>query len=427
MSVIPLLVSVAIIISAFFPSEQKYLAQFYGRELKISGILADDAEIKDSKIRLRVGSLRINDSINALNCQVYIMLADDGRNYERSDSVEFTGVLAEGFGNYAGFMYLPTIVAHNKPDPPDLALQIRNNFMAHVRELFDAPEAGLALGYLIGDKTGMSDSLTQTLRVVGLSHVVVTSGFHLSVILNLVKRLFGKISRSAIIFAATALTLCFVAITGLSASMARAGLMSLITLYAWYFGRKIHPGRLLLYVAAITLWMTPSNLFNLGWQLSFASFAGIIFLAPLIAKYLYGDCEPNFVASSLITSVAAQICCLPLSVYNFGMFSVIGIVVGLIITPTISIVMLLVFFAGTFCPSAAILASAFLKFHLGLIDIAAKQPWSALEVSPENPAIFLLYLPIVAVFIYLKLKTKHDFRPRYALDKSPEYGKIYPC
>ncbi len=84
----------------------------------------------------------------------------------------------------------------------------------------------------------------------------------------------------------------------MSPSMSRAGLVAGLSLLAWYYGRRIHPLVLLPLAMAITVMVQPSYAWgDLGWQLSFAAFAGVLIGAPLIQAYflatrkssLYGE------------------------------------------------------------------------------------------------------------------------------------------
>ena len=240
------------------------LAKYHNREVVLTGTLTENAIEKDGSIRLTINNLYLNYSTKRIKSQVYVMLPASGAQYQRSDRVTLSGVLAEGFGNYSGFMYRPKVLEHSKPSPPDYALMLREWFSGNIKNLFGSDEAALALGYMVGDKTLMSESLVTSLRAVGLSHVVVTSGFHLSILVELVRRIFSKVSRAAIVIGATIMVFVFMAITGFGASMMRAGLMCMLNMYAWYFGRRFHPGRLLLYVAAITLLIDMSNVTSVG-------------------------------------------------------------------------------------------------------------------------------------------------------------------
>lgn len=155
-----------------------------------------------------------------------------------------------------------------------------------------------------------------------------------------------KISRFAGYVAAMLLIVVFLSITGLSPSLMRAGLVSGISLFADYCGRKFHPGRLLIYVAAISALLNPRIILNLAWQLSFASYAGIMILAPLLEKYFYGRNKPGFIAEMIIITISAQLFCLPLSVYYFGQFSIVGLLANALVTPVIPCIMLLTFLCG---------------------------------------------------------------------------------
>ena len=318
-------------------------------------------------------------------------------------------------------------MAVEKANPPDFSELIRRAFTERVRQLFDTNESALALGYIVGEKSGMPDEMQNQIRIVGLSHMVVVSGFHLALVVEWGKRLLGKISRIAIIIGSIILILLFISIAGMSPSILRAGLMTILSLIAWYFGRKFHPARLLLYVATLTLITAPKQIYGVAWQLSFASYAGIIFISPVLTRYLYSSKQkPGFIASNIIASISALVCCLPISIYNFGAVSMVGILAILIISPIIPIIMLLTTLSAIVPPIATI-AKPLIDLNLFIISSFSQNSWAVFDLQPGDPRVFLVYLPVLAIFIWLKRSTKYDFRPRYTLEKSREYGKIYTC
>ena len=405
---------------------QKSLGAYYDKDIIISGVLESDSVNKNHQSRFQLGNLLLNNSISINDCQVYVMLADE-QFYARSDRITLRGKLQVGFGDYAGFIWRPTIISVEKSNPPDFSQIIRRAFSNRIGQLFDEQESALALGYLVGEKSGMSEELQAAIRIVGLSHMVVVSGYHLGLIVGLVKRIFRKVSRAAIIIGSSVIVLFFVSISGMSASMMRASLMTLLSLFAWYFGRKFHPVRLLIYVAAISLISAPRQMFSVAWQLSFASYAGIIFIAPVLMQFLYGKKrKPGYIASSIIASISAQMCCLPISIYNFGAVSLVGILAILITSPTIPIIMLLTTL-GAIIPPVAFLAKPLIDFNLFIISTFSQNSWAVFDLPVNDPRIFLVYIPVIIIFIWLKRRTKYDFRPRYTLEKSREYGKIYSC
>ena len=368
-------------------------------------------ETKEKDLRIVIEAISFNYSTSGLKSQVYVMLPV-GTNAEiaRSDRVTFAGVLTAGFGNYAGFLYRPQLVSVQKPRPPDLAWQIRTWFSERVKNTLGHEQAGLALGYLFGDKSLLSSELDAEIKIVGLSHLIVTSGFHLGIIVSLARKIFGKISRQLAIVGSVAFILAFTAITGFSASMSRAGLVAALSLFAWLVGRKFHPARLIFYAAAITVMLRPEYLTNVGFLLSFAAYAGIIFIMPLLEKYFYGPASTSKIAMAFFPTIAAQLFCLPISIFYFGRMPVVGAVAGIIISPSIALVMVLTI-CTAIAPIFAIFTRALVGFHLNVIHFFASIPWGSAEFPSGQPQIFLIYLPILAFLFYLFRCTNHRYRP----------------
>lgn len=388
----------------------------------VTGILSDDPEFKKDDYRLQI---RTESGL------VYAMLKSLPQDVSlgRSDQITLQGTVQPGFGNFAAFLYRPKIVAVSHPSTPDFALSIRSDVSQSVEaQIDDAEQSNLALSYLTGQKNLLSETQQQKLRLAGLAHVVVASGFHLSLVITFARKIFRKVSRFAIFSMATMFLIIFISITGFSPSMARAGLITFLTLWAWYYGRRFHPARLILYVMAITLLLDPSYITNLAWQLSFASYAGIVFLSPLITKFLYGRDPPGYFSSLIIASISAQLFCLPFTLYYFGVFPILALLANVLISPTIPFVMLgTLLLALTHLAPIVFITQKILAFQQFVVDSIAAQSWASFEIGLGQGYVFLLYIPLLAAILLLKWRTKHSFRPSYELAESPDYGKIYTC
>ena len=416
---------------------QAFLDSHKNQEVKIIATVASDPNLKNKNWRFSVANIGIDEQ--KLDCAFYVSLSSDFDKPQRGDRLVLQGKLLEGFGEYAGYLARPSLIESSKPDPPDLSLQLREAFTTRLRFLLgenNTNEIALGLGYLTGQKDSMPDSLTEKLRRAGLAHVVVASGFHLGLIANLAKKLFKRVSRFASYSAAFVAIIIFISITGFSASMLRAGIVIALSLFASYFGRKFHPARLLLYAASITLLYKPQLCLNIGWQLSFASFTGLLFFAPLITDYFFGE-DIGMISQSLIQTISAQLFCLPISIYTFGSFSPIGLISNLIIPPTIPLAMLLCFLAVvfSFVPEIGLLfaypARLLLKFHVGVVGYLSHFDWASMDLKSDNARVFWIYPILIGVCIFLKWRSKHSFKPIYAklsaMEKSQKDVKIYAC
>ena len=392
-------------------SAKDYYQNLINKNIVVSAkIVKDPAESDNGKFNLVLGDIVINNEslpgevfaqINSLQISEDFML-------RRSDYVELSGNFSEGFGSYAGSILRADIKSASRPTPGDIFVEMCDFFADKIRDYIPSPENGLALGYLLGQKTGVDKTFQDALRIVGLTHIVVASGAHLGTLTGAARKLFGRFSRFAGATAGALMTLFFIGITGFSASMVRAGLVTFLSLITSYVGRKIKPLNLIIFVAAATLVYNPNYLTDLAWLLSFGSFTGILVLAPAIIKFFYGKSrQPNFIFNTLITSFSAALVCTPILLYFFGQFSLISVIANLLILPTVSIAMGLTFFTGVFAICVPPLASVFgrvttllLDYQISVVNFFSEQKIFLVETEAGNPTVLLFFVPLMIVFLF---------------------------
>lgn len=344
---------------------------------------------------------------------------------ERSDLIALQGKLDAGFGTFVGKMSRPEVLSVERSDPGDIFAKFKHWFSSTVKQFIPSPEVDLGLGYLMGMKTGLSKDFSTALQAVGMTHVVVASGAHLAILTGAAKKLFGKISKFAGILFSLLMILAFVMIVGFTPSMTRAALVASLSLFAGYFGRKFTPFRLIGFVAMITLLISPMNFLNLGWQLSFASFFGILIVAPRLQRTFYGGKHPPWLASMLITSLATSLLCAPILIFNFGTLSFLSFVANLIILPTLPYAMLGMMLTGTVSfipPLASIIAQLttwLLDLHIWLVNFLSEQTAFILELESNNPIFFLLYLSVLFYLAYPALVKLIKPRPPLVVEDLP--------
>ena len=277
----------------------------------------------------------------------------------------------------------------------------RDWFSERIDSALPEREAKLGMSYLLGMKSGIDKKLSENLRAVGLTHIVVASGAHLSILVEIARKIFGRISRFSGLLFSVLFVLFFMCMVGWTPSILRAGVMAILTLLAWRTGRKIAPWRLILMVMAFTLVLNPLFLTDIGWLLSFASYAGIMLIGPGLTRFFYGEKKPGSVASVVLTTVAATLMTLPITLYYFGQVSLISVVANLLILPTLSYAMGLVFLAGVFAgvPGLSVavgfLAEKLLDFHILVVEWFGSMEQFLIKIEPYEPRVFLLYLVVL--------------------------------
>ena len=202
------------------------------------------------------------------------------------------------------------------------------------------------------------------------------------------------------------------AMVGWTPSILRAGVMVILNLAAWYVGRRFDPWRIIIIVAAFTLMLNPMFLINLGWLLSFASFGGIMILGPKMTQFFYGERKPGFVASVIMTTISATLMTLPITLYYYGTISLISVVANLLILPTLSVAMGLVFMTGVVSgiPGMDLVvswcATRLLDFHIAVVEFFGKMKWFMVEIEPYQLWVFLFYGLIIGLFVMNYLRNR---------------------
>ena len=336
----------------------------------------------------------------------------------RSDQLTVEGKLTSGFGNFAGTIYDAKVSDAVRETPGDVGVTIRDNFSEKVRSSIDAPAADLGVGYLLGQKRALSPELVDALMVTGLTHIVVASGYNLTILVRFTRKIFAKVSKYLAVLSGATLVGVFIAITGNSPSMARAGLVSGLSLWAWYVGRRFHPVTLLALAGALTAWVEPSYVWgNLGWSLSFAAFAGVMIVAPLLQAYFWGTEKPHAIGRLLVETFSAQLATLPIILMAFSQFSVVALFANIIIVPFVPLAMVLTFaagIAGYIAPSIASIialpAQVLLDAMIAVIEYCASIPWAQVSLPFTWQMLVIAYVVIAAACVYMRWKTQYSLR-----------------
>lgn len=397
-------------------AERAAYARIIGKQIELTGRVAEDPDVgKRGDTLLRLADVKLGGM--TLPGQVWVSSAEKNA-IQRSDIVTVKAMAQDGFGSFGISMYHAQIVKVERPSPGDVALAARDDFGEKVRLGIDEPSASLGMGYLAGQRRSLPPDLDEALRLAGLTHIVVASGYNLTILVRGMKRLFEKRSRYLTVFLSLLLVGSFVAVTGASPSMTRAGLIALLALAAWYFGRKFHPVTLLLFAAAVTGLIDPSYVWgNLGWQLSFAAFAGVMILAPLLQAYFFGAKKPGAIRQILGETISAQIVTAPLILMAFGALSNVAVIANLLVLPLVPLAMLLTFatgLVGYILPAlshiAGLPAQWLLDYMVWVTQATAGVSWAQTELAFPTWALVASYGLIIAGCWWMQRATKYRLR-----------------
>ncbi len=290
----------------------------------------------------------------------------------------------------------------------------------HISRLWHEPYASFVAGVLYGYRGGLG-TLSTDFNRTGVTHIVAVSGFNITIIASVFAAtlVYLLVPRKKAFWIVSFAILLFVLFTGASGSAVRAAVMALLVLTSRQMGRTSRMDNVLLLTVALMSFANPFTLiWDVGFQLSFLSTCGLVYLSPHLQKYF--SRVPTFLnlQESLTATLAAMIFTLPLILFEFGRLSIVALLVNILVVPVVSFIMAFgfatLFSSFIFWPLAEIIAFItyiLLAYVVVVVRFFSQLPWAA--VSVPLPWWGMLGLYIFFIFSLIKLEKKSAILKTY--------------
>lgn len=312
---------------------------------------------------------------------------------------------------------------------PDASLTARINrtgdkLKSKIRLLLSEPEqANLLIALLLGDKTELREEQKALFRHNGISHLLAVSGFHVGLIYSILLSCFFFIPRNTkagkYIRALTLIILWFYALlTGATPSVLRATFMITLFVAGSLIGKKGFTLNTLCFAALCLLIIQPYTLFDIGFQLSFVSVAGILISQTMLSDWLNRQRQwVRYPVSFVSVCIAAQAATLPLTLYYFGAFSPYFLIGNLIAIPVIYLILFLsipylcLFLCSgiTWIYADKAVKSLFTLLHQMLGSVGSLPFAYPDAIRPEPEQVILLYALFLSLLIASFYKSRKAF------------------
>ncbi len=305
---------------------------------------------------------------------------------------------------------------------------IRKSFKERINQVIPTPQAFILEAVMLGDRTSFSSELNNKLSSAGVRHITAVSGMHIvilsSVIFSLLLYFFSW--RASCLFTVI-FVIVFVIFVGAPSSAIRAGIMGVIMLAGRFFHLSSFSLRSVTLAGAGMLLFNPLLIhYDLGFQLSFLSVIGIIFLFPVFKRKLYSvpfDFKKGrflFIYKKFVLFMRKreQICdmvCVtlsavtftyPLILYNFGSIPIFSVFTNLLILPLLPFVFIFGFISVIFGLSlVAIPCYLLLSFILLVVNVTNMIPFASVSFSVTPLIIIAFYALISYPFMVKYLKS----------------------
>lgn len=286
----------------------------------------------------------------------------------------------------------------------------KEKFISALNNAMPEPNSSFMAGVTIGARKSMPKDLLDDFKKTGIIHVVVLSGYNITLVADFVMRVFSFLPQAlGISLGATGIIL-FTIMAGASAATVRASIMALLVILARATGRIYAITWALFLTGFFMVLHNPKILcFDAGFQLSFLATLALIYLAPYFDKKFHFITNRWKIREIVSATVATQIFVLPLLLYKTGIFSVVALPVNLLILAFMPITMLLGFATaglGIIWGALAIpfgwAGYALTQYELSVVQLFANLPFASFTIK-NFPLILTIAIYIAFATIIFRL------------------------
>ena len=285
--------------------------------------------------------------------------------------------------------------ARVSPGPPSFrtALRaVRARMTEAIDGAFPADQSGLARALILGDRSDLPDEVADDFRIAGISHILSVSGLHVTCLALALDFLLRKLfSRKTVFFLMAPLLIAYAALVGFSGPIVRAVAMYLAFRFAPMTGRPSDGLSALSAAMLLMLAISPLQVGDAGFILSFSAMAGLILLERPLERLLRVASAPRWARPFLqafTASVAASVAILPAQINLFGAAQPYGPLVNMLAVPLTTTAMPLMFLAvpiQMLWPAAGTVAAwpaaLLLRWTTGLAALASDLPHASVPIG----------------------------------------------
>jgi len=383
--------------------------------ISILGWVEDEPKVVKDQIFF---TLRV-EGVDGRKIDGLVSVKSENTKLEYGDKIEIKGRLEEinGLSNpaitsYADYLEskgiirqckvfgLPQVIGHGGNRLVKFSNFLRERLTVIHQKTLPAPYATLLSSIVFGSQaSGMPAEIKEIYKKAGVSHLLVASGMNVSILVGvclfIVRQL--NIPLGFAFLGGSLVNLIYSMIAGGGPSVLRAAIMAEIMLIGLLFERDKEVFSALALSALVILLYDPGLLFDAGFQLSFAATWALVYVAPVLAEKLKKHI-PLFFATTLAVSLSPFLASIPITLFHFSQFSLIGILTNILILPWVDTLVIMGFVStllgAIFLPLGELVNGANLILlwmaHF-IVTSLARWPFAQIFVPPPTLALIMGY------------------------------------
>lgn len=382
------------------------IEKYSGQPAEVIGTISDEPLVKDFTKTFTVRAEEINNETSDVSLRIQ---TDRYLDFEYGQKIILKGKLIAPFNfksnggrtfDYINFLLKDGIYFEMKKPIIEIIGEgegsiiskalfgIKQGFLGNIKKVLGEPHAALAGGLVVGEKSALGKDLIDDFRMVGLIHIVVLSGYNITIVADSIRRLLAFLPRGIGIILGGLGIIAFGILVGGGATVVRSCIMAVIGLSGELLRKDYNVSKALFVAAAFMLIQNPLILlYDPSFQLSFLATLGLILLSPPIEKRLGFITEKFGIRGLVASTLATQIFVSPYILYMMGQLSIIGMVVNILVLPIIPATMLFVALTGllgfvsTFVSEiTGWVSHILLSYELMMVHFFARVPFASIEL-----------------------------------------------
>jgi len=381
-------------------NKDSVLEKFVGKKVELEVLIIEEPDVREkfqhvvveeinSKENIRITLSRFKDIKygDTLKLRGKLELPE---NFENENGITFDYVNYLGKSEIYTTMFFPEmemLESVQASKTKHYLFEIKEFAVKEFNENLPSPHAELISGILLGTKQALGEDLLSDFRRTGLIHIVVLSGFNVSIIVLMVMTALSSLPRIPKMIVGILIMTFFIIMVGAGATVIRAGIMTFLALFAKAFYHKTDLNRSLFFAGFLMILINPLILlYDPSFQLSFLATIGLVNFSPYIERKIVkipGWCGREIISATVATQIAVT----PLLIFMTGEVSVVSTLVNLLVLPIIPFVMLVglivvVFsklpFVLSFIPTSVLFWS--LEYVLHVVKYFSQFDWAVLKL-----------------------------------------------
>ncbi len=415
-----------------FPSDQYHITGI----IKSRRIYAD-------KQRIILDNVTVNN--RKFSGKILTTIKNPKKSFFSGDTIEYTGSLyfPDGARNPGEFNYREYLnkrnifmlsyadrksnytVRHNHSlSLRSLADKLKMKIIANIDKSMSGEPANILKALIVGARDELAGETTEIFVYSGTIHILAVSGLHVAYVTLSLFVIFSFLrfpDKPRTIFTVLGLVF-YIFIVDFKPSVVRAVIMASLILIGKSWERKVNVYNSLAAAGFIQLLISPMQLFDAGFQLSFAAVFSIVYFYNRISTLLPEKLQPykipfkplKYLYQLFLVSLAALVGTLPITAFYFNRISPVGLLANLFAIPIIGLVgaagfaqVILGFFIPTVNLFYGQVNQILLWLLIKLTHFSASIPLGSVTVPEINLLhVAIFYLIIFGLFNLEKRKIK---------------------